>query len=217
MNGPHDMGGFTRFGPVNPEKNEPVFHEDWERKVLALCLAMDASGLWNADVIRHTRESMPALKYWSSSYYDIRVEGHISQMVKHGLITEAELAAGRAQVPPGPMKSVSTAAEAPAVLARGSPYTRSTTKQARFAKGDKVQALKSGPAGHTRLPRYARGKHGEIMAIHGAFVFPDSSAERLGDDPQWLYTVRFTARELWGHDNGDANMIDLWEPYLEPA
>ena len=73
------------------------------------------------------------------------------------------------------------------------------------------------PPGHTRLPRYAQGRSGEIMAVHGAHVFPDSSAHGLGDDPKWLYTVRFTARELWGHDNKDHVMIDLWEPYLEPA
>jgi nitrile hydratase subunit beta len=217
VNGPHDMGGFTRFGPVNPEVNEPVFHEDWERKVLALCLAMDSSGLWNADIIRHTRESMPAMKYWSSSYYDIRVEGHITQMLKHGLITEAELAAGRAQVPPAPMKSVLTAANVPSLLAKGHPYNRPSTRPAGFAVGAKVRSLKSGPEGHTRLPRYARGKRGEIAAVHGTFIFPDSSAQGLGDDPHWLYAVRFPARELWGHDNNDCVMIDLWEPYLEPA
>jgi nitrile hydratase subunit beta len=217
MNGPHDMGGFTRFGPVNPETNEPVFHEEWEAKVLALCLAMDSCGLWNADIIRHTRESMPAMKYWSSSYYDIRVEGHITQLVKHGFITEAEIATGRAQLPPAPMKSVLTAANVPGLLARGHPYSRPSARTAGFAVGAKVRCLTSGPEGHTRLPRYARGKQGEIAALHGTFIFPDSSALGLGDDPHWLYAVRFAARELWGHDNNDCVMIDLWEPYLEAA
>ena len=217
MNGPHDMGGFTHFGPVKHEVNEPVFHENWEARVLALCLAMDSSGLWNVDTIRHTRESLPALKYWSSSYYAIRIEAHIKQMVKHGLITEAEIAAGRAEVPPQPMKAVLSAAMVPAVLARGGPANRSSNAAARFAYGNRVRTLNMSPEGHTRFPRYARGKFGEIVALHGTHVFPDSSARGSGDDPHWLYTVRFTARELWGHDNNDSVMIDLWEPYLEPA
>jgi nitrile hydratase subunit beta len=211
------MGGFTRFGPVNPEVDEPVFHEEWEARALALCLAMDSSGLWNADIIRHTRESIPAMKYWSSSYYDIRVEGHITQLVKHGYITEAEIAAGRMQVPPAQMKAVLTAEKVPGVLARGAPYDRPTNRPARFVGGDKVRCLTAASEGHTRLPRYARGKTGEIARVHGSFIFPDTSSKGLGDDPQWVYTVRFTARELWGHDNADSVMLDLWEPYLEPA
>ena len=105
----------------------------------------------------------------------MRVKGTTSRRVKHGLIPEAELAVGRGRVPPGPMKSILTAAEAPAVLARGSPYTRSTTKLARFAKGDRVQARKSARVEHTRLPRYARGKQGQIMAISDPLVFPEPS------------------------------------------
>ena len=217
MNGPHDMGGFTRFGAVNPEVNEPVFHEEWEAKVLALCLAMDSSELWNSDIIRHTRESMPPMKYWSSSYYDIRVEGHITQLVKHGMISEAEIAAGKSMQQPKPMKSVLSAENAPGMLAKGSPYRRDSDKLARFEVGASVRSLKNAASGHTRLPRYARGKFGTIVARHGTFIFPDSSAKGKGDDPQWLYTVRFAARELWGHDNNDSVMIDLWEPYLAPA
>ncbi len=217
MNGPQDMGGFTRFGPVNPEVDEPVFHEAWEARALALCLAMDSSGLWNADIIRHTRESMPAMKYWSSSYYDIRVEGHITQLVKHGYITEAEIAAGRMQVPPATMKSVLTAANVPAVLAKGAPYDRPGKNPARFKQGDRVRCLTAASEGHTRLPRHARGRSGEIARVHGTFIFPDTSSKGLGDDPHWLYTVRFSAREIWGHDNSDGVMLDLWEPYLEAA
>jgi nitrile hydratase len=86
-----------------------------------------------------------------------------------------------------------------------------------FAVGDRVRARNIHPTGHTRLPRYARGKTGEIAAVHGAHVFPDSSAHGRGDDPQWLYTVRFSACELWGKDSRDLVHIDLWEPYLESA
>ena len=40
-----------------------------------------------------------------------------------------------------------------------------------------------------------------------------------GDDPQWLYTVVFDGRELWGPD-GDPTLkisIEAFEPYLDPA
>jgi hypothetical protein len=75
------------------------------------------------------------------------------------------------------------------------------------------------PRGHTREPRYLRGRLGEIVKVHGAHIFPDSRAHGLGEDPQWLYTVRFAARELWGEDRnaGDTVHADLWEPYLESA
>jgi len=217
MNGPQDMGGFTRFGPVKPEASEPVFHEEWERRVLALTLAMDACGQWNLDILRHARESTPPLKYWSAGYYDIRIEAHIKLMIERGMITEAELSAGRMKIPAKPVKAVLKAGMVQAVLARGGPANRPAATAARFTTGRKVRARDMSPPGHTRLPRYAQGRFGEIAAVHGAHVFPDSSAHGLGDDPKWLYTVRFTAKELWGHDNKDQVMLDLWEPYLEPA
>ena len=217
MNGPQDMGGFMRFGPVKPEANEPVFHEEWERRVLALTLATDACGQWNLDILRHARESFPALKYWSSRYYDIRIEAHIKLMIERGMITEAEISAGRMKIPPKPVKAVLKADMVQAVLAKGGPANRPATTAARFNTSNKVRAHDMSPAGHTRLPRYVQGRFGEIITVHGAHVFPDSSAHGLGEDPKWLYTVRFTAKELWGYDNKDSVMLDLWEPYLEPA
>lgn len=75
------------------------------------------------------------------------------------------------------------------------------------------------PHGHTRLPRYARGKVGVVEARHGCHVFPDTNAHGLGEEPQWLYTVRFDGTELWGDDAeaGVTVSIDAWEPYLESA
>ena len=82
-----------------------------------------------------------------------------------------------------------------------------------------MRARNMHPVGHTRLPRYLRGHAGEIVAVHGAHVFPDSHAHGKGEDPRWLYAVRFEARDLWGEDRpaGDRVHADLWEPYLEPA
>lgn len=215
MNGPQDMGGHMGFGPVMPEPDEPIFHADWERRVLALTLAMGATGSWNIDASRHAREKIPALKYWSSSYYEIWLEALARLMMEHGLINNAEAASGRMEAPPKPVKRVLSAAMLPATLAKGGPANRPSSRQPLFAVGNTVRARNIHPQGHTRLPRYARGKLGEIVLVHGTHVFPDSSAHGKGDDPQWLYSVRFSARELWGKESPDHVHIDLWEPYLE--
>lgn len=88
----------------------------------------------------------------------------------------------------------------------------------RFAVGDGVTARNIQPAGHTRLPRYARGKPGVIARVQGVFVFPDSNAMGQGEQPQYLYAVRFTARDLWGEAAGarDALYLDMWDSYLDP-
>jgi nitrile hydratase len=217
VNGPQDMGGQTGFGPVQPEPDEPWFHADWERKALALTLAMGMTGSWNIDTSRHARERLPALQYWSSSYYEIWIAGLITLMTEAGLVTKGEVESGHSAGPAAPIARRATAATVPAILARGGPADRACRRPPRFAVGDIIRTRNFNTDGHTRLPRYARGRQGEIIARHGTHVFPDSSAHRQGDDPQWLYTVRFSARELWGHDNNDAVMLDLWEPYFENA
>ena len=104
MNGPHDMGGTMSFGPVVAEQNEPVFHEPWESRSFAMVLAMGMTGTWNIDIARHAREKLPALTYWSSSYYEMRHYGLVNQLIELGLITAQEEAAGQMQVPPRAVK-----------------------------------------------------------------------------------------------------------------
>lgn len=215
MNGPQDMGGFTRFGPVRPEADEPVFHSEWERRAFATNLAMGMTGSWNIDQARHARERLEPLQYWSSSYYEYRHHGLELQLLEGGFVTPEELASGRASSPPRPVKRVAGAAMIPGILASGGPANRPSNRPQGFQIGDKVRARNITLEGHTRLVRYARGRLGEIVLVHGTHVLPDSSAAGLGDDPHWLYTVRFTARELWGKDTKDSVCIDLWEPYLE--
>jgi nitrile hydratase subunit beta len=215
MNGPQDMGGFDRFGPINAEENEPVFHSEWERRAFALNLLMGMTGSWNLDQARYWRERVEPLRYWSSSYYQYRHYGLEAQLVDLGLATPEEIESGKLAVPPKPVKRVAAAAMIPGILAKGGPATRASNQPQGFWIGDKVRARNITPEGHTRLVRYARGRLGEIVLVHGTHVLPDSSAHGKGDDPHWLYTVRFTARELWGRDSNDAVNIDLWEPYLE--
>ena len=104
------------------------------------------------------------------------------------------------------------------MLNRGS-FARPAVAPARFKPGDRVRTKNINPRTHTRLPRYARDKVGTVEANRGCQVFPDTVAIGAGEQPQWLYTVVFSGRELWG-DEADPALkvsIEAFEPYLEPA
>jgi nitrile hydratase beta subunit len=219
MNGPQDLGGQMGFGPVAPEADEPVFHAAWEGRALGLNLSAGAMGHWTIDEVRHARESLHPADYYGSSYYGIWIRALEALLVRHGFVTPAELASGRAEGPGTAPKRVLRAAEVAGMLAAGSPYRREAAAPAAFAAGDRVRTAVMHPRGHTRLPRYARGKLGLVERVDGAHVFPDSNAHGRGEAPEWLYTVVFTAEELWGRDGDPLGRIsiDAWESYLEPA
>ena len=216
MNGVHDMGGVDGFGKVVPEPNEPVFHADWEARVLAMNRAMGATGTWNIDMSRFSRETLPPDVYLASSYYRKWFLGLERMLLERGLVDTDEIAAGHKLHPAKPLKRAFTAADVERILTRGT-FTRAARAPARFKPGDRVRAKNINPETHTRLPRYARGHVGVIERVQGCHVFPDASATGAGDNPQWLYTVRFDGRELWGAD-GDPTVtvsIEAFEPYLE--
>jgi len=218
MNGPHDMGGLQSFGPVVAEKDEPYFHHAWERRTLGLVVAMGGTGMWNLDMSRSARESLPPAQYVSSTYYQIWEAGLRKLLVMRGLVSAKELDEGRALAPPAPLKRTIGADDVAAALSRGGPTERPAPRPALFEPGDRVRTRNVHPSTHTRLPRYCRDKAGTIVRVHGAHVFPDSNALGKGEDPQWLYTVRFDAHELWGGDTtASAVHADLFEPYLEKA
>ena len=216
MNGAQDMGGQQGFGPVAPEPDEPVFHEEWERRAMAVTVLMGATGAWNIDQSRAVRESLPPLQYLDSSYYQIWIAALEKMMIGRGIASADELASGKPLQPPVPLARTVMADQVMAVIGRGSPTARKLAGRARFAVGDAVRARVINPITHTRLPRYLRGRQGEVVRVHGAHVFPDANAQGLGEDPQWLYSVRFDAHELWGPDTtASAVHADCWEPYLE--
>jgi nitrile hydratase beta subunit len=219
MNGAHDMGGMHGFGAVEPEPNEPPFHADWERRAFALTVAMGATGEWNLDQSRFARESIPPAEYLAKTYYEIWFAGLERLLQARGLVEADEIAAAQALHPPKPVKRKLAATDVANTLGRGGPTVREPARPARFGVGDRVRARQINPATHTRLPRYVRGHAGTIERIHGCHVFPDSHAQGLGEDPQWLYAVRFEARDLWGPE-ADASAkvsVDAFEPYLDPA
>ena len=216
MNGIHDMGGMQDFGPVVAESDEPRFHAAWERRAFGLTLAMGALGQWNLDQSRFARESLPPGQYLASTYYEIWFQGLNRLMLERGLVTREELDDGKIRTPPLPVPTALAAHEVTSRLARGAPTQRQASAAARYKPGDAVRTCNQNPPSHTRLPRYCRGRSGTIVKLHGAHVFPDSNALGAGEKPQWLYTVRFEARELWGADTtATAVLVDCWEPYLE--
>ncbi len=216
MNGAQDLGGMHGFGPVEPEPDEPVFHAAWERQSFALTLAMGFTGQWNIDASRHARESLPPAEYLSSSYYRIWARGLETLLLERGLVSEEELAGGKSLNNAGKIARILMAPDVQKVLAHGGPAERETNSKPVFAEGAHVRAINMNPAGHTRLPRYVRGKRGIVERIHGHHVFPDANARGDGECPRWLYSVRFEAGELWGPDgrSSDAVFVDLWESYL---
>lgn len=218
MNGAADLGGMMGFGPVVGEPENEYFHADWERRTLALTLAVGATGRWSIDAGRYARESLPPGEYLTSTYYAIWIKALEQLLVDAGMVGADELAQHRPLRPGVPVRRVLAAADVPSVLAAGSPYDRAVEVPARFTVGDHVRTRNIHPTGHTRLPRYARGKRGVVERVHGAHVLPDTNAHGAGEHPQWLYAVRFEARELWGED-ADAGLtvaIEAWESYLEP-
>ena len=214
----HDMGGMHGFGPVEPEPNEPVFHAEWEGRVHAMQRAMGATGLWTIDGGRASLETLPVVDYIGSSYYRRWYLGLERRLVKYGLVGEDEIAAGRSLRRGIALNRTLKLSDVQKPPTRGS-FERPSRAPARFKVGDAVHTRMINPATHTRLPRYARDKHGRIEAVRGCHVYPDSAAIDAGDDPQWLYTVVFSGRELWGEaaDPTLSVSIDAFEPYLEPA
>jgi nitrile hydratase beta subunit len=213
----HDMGGMHGFGPVEPEVNEPVFHADWEARVYALQRAMGATGLWTIDGGRASLENLPPLAYLAASYYKRWFLGLERRVVAHGLVGEDEITAGRA-LQPGIRLNRKLTLDDAKVLSYPH-YNRPAPGPARFKTGDKVRTKNFNPATHTRLPRYARGKLGTVEAVRGCHVFPDTAALGAGENPQWLYTVVFAGRELWGEETDPAIKVSIeaFEPYLAPV
>lgn len=190
MDGIHDLGGMHGFGRVPLEPGEPVFHAPWEGRVFALASLLLAAGVGNLDAFRHAVERLDPITYLTAGYYGRWRHALETLLAEAGTPASAAPTARRALVrPPG------------------------------FAPGDAVRARNLHPAGHTRLPRYVRGRRGTVIATRGTWVFPDAHAHGRGEDPQHVYTVRFEGRELWG-DGGEPGLavhVDCFEPYLEPA
>jgi nitrile hydratase len=224
MNGIHDLGGMHGFGKVQAERNEPVFHYPWERKVFGIMVSTMAQGIYNVDEFRFGIEQMDAAHYLESSYYEHWLETVQKNLVEKGVIKRAELEAalrkakGRGRAGAPKRRDPAMAQRLLEIIHKGDHYMRAPVPP-RFKVGDAVRARNVNPPTHTRLPRYVRGKQGVIECVRGTFVTPDDNAIGKGEHPQPVYSVRFNGTELWGAQaqSNETLYIDMWEQYLEPA
>lgn len=219
MNGVHDMGGMHGFGSVEREPDEPVFHHHWEARVFAMRQACGALGRWNIDMARHANERIPPEEYLAATYYERWLAGLEILLLERGVLTPSELASRKSEGPAPAGLSAFPPEKVDVAVRKGRNYRVDADIAAGFAAGMRVVARNINPTGATRLPRYVRGKRGTVSCDHGVFVFPDANAAGEGEKPQHLYSVRFSAQELWGAEAApkDCVHLDLWEEYLEQA
>jgi nitrile hydratase len=223
MDGVHDLGGMHGFGPVEREPDEPPFHAPWEAVMVAIQRAARLAGAYNIDEFRHGIERMDPAHYLGSSYFEHWLDGIARVLDEKGVVSAAELEAraGLLRSHPdalGPPPAAPAATIAPRRPGEDSSF-REAAAPPRFAVGAAVVTRNIHPVGHTRLPRYARGRRGAIAAHRGCHVFPDTNAHGLGEQPQHVYSVAFGARELWGEaaEPNQRVYLDLWESYLLPG
>lgn len=228
MNGAHDLGGMHGFGPVVAEPDEPVFHAEWERRAFGLTLAMGAWRRWNLDMSRSAREQMLPAEYLATSYYERWLFGLERLLLEKGFVLPEELArVQRGEPTPREPAEVPATVKEGALRPEAVPRVLHNRRAARlddpvppkFVVGQAVLAKNMHPLGHTRIPRYVRGRRGMVAIDHGVFIFPDTHAAGEGTKPQHVYSVRFAAQELWGPDAParDSVYVDLWDDYLEVA
>jgi nitrile hydratase beta subunit len=222
MNGIHDMGGMQDMGPIDYDPHEPVFHETWEGRVWALMRATAAFGPERRKNFRYELEILPPADYLRMSYYERFFTTLIDRLLRGKAITQTELESGRPDAGSARATPRLTPAMVDAQLTRRASLRRDDVHvKPRFRTGQRVRARNVNPIGHTRLPRYVRGRLGTIVRDHGIFNLQDTDAEGypLGEHPQHVYTVRFGTRDLWGAQASarDSVFADLWDDYLEHA
>jgi len=222
MNGVHDMGGMHGFGPVEPEENEPVFHSPWEARIFGMAIALGPHGIHDPAGLRSSLENMAPAEYLGYSYYRRWLEVTEQALMRKGLLTAEGLETRTAQLRERPETEVPRVENTElrqrlesAIYRRSSPH-KDIGIVPRFQIGDPITVLNVHSRTHTRLPGYARGKRGVIDRLHGVHDFHDVLPDGQEAQPQPVYSVRFTAKELWG-ESAEANQkvyLDMWESYL---
>ena len=220
MDGIADMGGTAGWGRVDPPRaDEPVFPERWHGRAFALALLANRLAGGNLDTFRYALERLGRRAYFDEGYFGRWLNGAELVLDENAVLTRdatwaraRNLAGEQVEEPPVPPGRETREADSVVDSVRQIDATPA------FTVGDDVRTKDLSPAGHSRLARYARGHAGVVKRVQPAFVFPDTNAEHQGENPQYVYTVRFDSRELFGHDaESFAVTIDLFESYLEKA
>ena len=227
MNGVFDLGGTDGLGAVNVVDDEPVFHADWEKHVFTMFPACFRAGYFGVDSFRHGIEKMDPATYLKAPYYEHWLHSIENHAIAAGAVDAAELDRRTQHYlanPDAPLPEHAQPRElvdfVEAVVPMGASAARTIDRAPQFSVGDRARVSDSSPFGHTRRARYVRGKTGAIVAHHGAFIYPDTAGNGLGEHPEHVYTIVFSSEDLWGADYADPNAsvcFDVWEPYLESA
>ena len=222
MNGVHDLGGMHGFGPIDlGESGQAIFHAEWEARARAIAELAVEFYSFNVDAFRHGIELMDPAHYLRSYYFERWLTTTVHNLIAHGVLTAEELDARTELLSRNPDATFSPGVSVPREQSETHTETEppATPTPPRFGVGDVVVTRNEHPHGHTRLPRYARGKRGVVHIVHQPEVLPDLNAHGLGEHQQAVYNVRFDGRELWGQsaEPGQTVSLDLWESYLEPA
>ena len=223
MDGIHDMGGMHGFGPIVREENEPIFHHRWERRVLGIAVGTPVPVPGGS---RNNIENLDPAFYLSSTYYEKWLHSRIKGLIDAGALTAGELETRMALFRERPDAETPVHPNPDGVRAElagrqsVSPTPPHADIRPQFHKGDRVRTRNIHPDGHTRLPRYVRGKTGTIARFYGIHNLQD--AELPGGcvrREQPLYAVRFESGDLWGESAEAQNAVylDMWEGYLAPA
>jgi len=219
MNGIHDMGGLHGFGRVEVEASEPVFHARWEARVFGMVQSLPGD---NIDAGRHALERLGPVAYLRNGYYGRWLAAMERSLVEFGVVTDDDIRARMRRRRRRNVEAIQPVRREGQTARQPSPrasYAREVDRLPLFRDGQMVRTRNHQPAGHTRLPAYARCRRGTVVRVHAAMVYPDDHAHGRGENPQYLYTVRFDGRELWDSSAEPATVVllDLFEPYLEPA
>ncbi len=221
MDGIHDLGGKPGYGEVDKAGEDEVFHGHWEAAVFSMARAGAIAGAWNnVDTFRHAIERIDPIAYVEHGYYGRWLGGIETLLVEAGIVSQEEItrkalsmgAEETDRIAAQPNSEPDSIGSRPEVNGA----TRDIDRTPRFQVGDEVITSTEPKPGHTRLPEYARGKRGRIELFHDGWIYPDTNAHGLGEDPQYLYTVRFDSEVLW-NKKGFSVTVDLFEPYLSPV
>ncbi len=219
MDGIHDMGGMQGFGAVPViDPAEPVFDEPWEARTFALALLANRVAGANLHAFRHAIERVPPAEYLSG-YYERWLGSAENLLLDSGILAEGAIDARARRLrgedvaePPVPEP------HKPQMPSGGGGNLRQVEQAPAFTTGQRVRVRDLHPTGHTRVPRYVRGRAATVTMVQPAQVFPDTAAHFVAENPQHVYQVTFTSQDLWGDDAEPFDLtIDMYESYLEPA
>ncbi|WP_282095392.1 nitrile hydratase subunit beta [Epibacterium ulvae] len=221
MDGIHDLGGMHGFGPIPIESQDYRFKHGWQRRAFGIVQAVAGNTPYVADQHRYKIEQLSATDYLTLDYFEKWITATSALLKDARLVNDQELATGQKEFDVDlvnhPAVSTDDLLDAMKI---GADYEFPTNSQPQsFAIGTRVRARSDSPQGHTRVPRYVRGKFGTVLATESVFQHADSVAAGQGRNPQHCYLVSFSAAELWGSSVEQAEdniLLNLAESYLEP-